>query len=567
VRLSAFLVACGAVCGTALSLFSAPPQQTSTTPPKFTAQTGLVLVPVIVRKGGQHLAGLAKGDFTLLQDGKPQTIAVFEEVQAVRPTRLKNNAVFSNLHSAGQAEQMTIIAIDTVNTEPLDQAYLKQEVIKFLDSAKETGEPFALVAIDRGGLHVLHDFTTDPRQLAAVVRSQPVQQPTRERAGGTSLDVTPCADAAAAGCGGSQNAEAGMRQLQQWITLKSNEEPFEIYRDRTARMDALGSLLQLAQSLRGLPGRKTLVWASSGAMVLGGMGRLFAGLRGQRGGGSFNLGGVGEAQDQAAYTYNVLSSANIAVYPLDARHGANTSFADYDVVRSDAPMESQKNVTRSRDFEVITMFEQIAAATGGRPCFNRTDLANCLKEAAADSHDYYMLGFYVDKNIKPGWHPIGVKIAQKADLRYRNGFLASPPQDPEKTKLTDLQLAMLSPLNYSGVIVTGKFTGMQDAKDGKKTVNFDLDLPPETLSLGEDDNRLAFDVVAVARTTAGKEAGKLASRIDRKLLPDQVQQVRADGIHYTNKFVLAPGSYGVWFVVRDNVSGRTGSVLTTLAVP
>ena len=535
---------------------SSAPQQTGAATSTFTAQADLVLVPVLVRKGGQHMPGLAKEDFTLLQDGKPQAIAVFEEVHAVRPNRLANTAEFSNVRGEGQAQQLTIIAIDTVNTEPLDQAYLRQEVVKFLDSASTTGEPFALVAIDRRGLHILHDFTTDPKQLADVVRNQSLQQPTRERAGGTPLDVTPCAGAGAVNCGSGQNTTAPTREWQEWVRLKTNEEPFEIYRDRTSRMDSLGALIQLAQSLRGLPGRKTLVWASSGAMVLGGMSRLFSG----------NLGGVGEALDQAAYTYNLLSSANVAVYPLDARHGSNTSFANYDVVHSDAPMDIEKEATRNRNNELTTGFEQIAAATGGRPCYNRTDLANCLKEAASDSHDYYMLGFYADKKTKTGWHAIGVKLGQKADLRYRNGFLMFPPKDPDKIKLTDLQLAMLSPLSYGGVTITGKFTGMEDVKDGKKAVSFDLDLPPDALSIAEEDSRLAFDVVAVARNAEGREVGKLAQRFDRKLQAQQAAQIRAEGVHYSNMLQLDPGTYGVWVVVRDNVSGRTGSALTTLTV-
>jgi hypothetical protein len=86
------------------------------------------------------------------------------------------------------------------------------------------------------------------------------------------------------------------------------------------------------------------------------------------------------------------------------------------------------------------------------------------------------------------------------------------------------------------------------------------------MSIGELDGRLAFDVVAVARDQKGKEAAKLAQRIDRKLPPEQVEKIRLEGIYYSNKLQLAPGSYGVWFVVRDNINGRTGSALTTLTV-
>src|SRR5580698_10556630 len=48
----------------------------------FTSPTELVLIPAVVSdKSGAHVAGLKKEEFILKQDGKPQPIAVFEEVR------------------------------------------------------------------------------------------------------------------------------------------------------------------------------------------------------------------------------------------------------------------------------------------------------------------------------------------------------------------------------------------------------------------------------------------------------------------------------------------------------
>jgi hypothetical protein len=170
----------------------------------------------------------------------------------------------------------------------------------------------------------------------------------------------------------------------------------------------------------------------------------------------------------------------------------------------------------------------------------------------------------VDKATKPGWHTIALKSDQKADLRFRNGFIFSS-QDPEKARLTDLQLAMISPLPYTALEISGRFAQMEE-KGGKKTAHFELDLPPQALYLGEQNDKLNFDVVAVARGTDGKEVAKFAQRIDKKLQPQQAEVIRSQGLHYTNKLDLPPGDYGVWFVIRDNVGGRTGSVTTTLVI-
>jgi VWFA-related protein len=556
----------------ALQLAGAPAQQKQSRTPTIQVQTELVMVPVIARHDGKHAGGLKQQDFTLLSDGKPQAIAVFEEVHAVAPVKPAQaeeftNQTASNAGGGTRAEKLTIIAIDLVNTAPLDQAYLRDEVLKFLDATAQTGEPFGLVAITRSGIRVMHDFTTDPKLLAAVVKQQPLAQAAKEAAGGTVLDMTPCARSVT-GCGGSRAevVDAGMKQLEAWNTMMTNQERFEIFRDRSTGLDTLAALQQMAQALRGLPGRKTLVWASSGVQIFGGMNRMFGtGLKDLRGAGTANLAGVAEMIDQNMYTFFLLSLANIAVYPLDARHGSNPSFDNFEPKLSDAPLSEAMEVTRSKNKEIIDNFLQIAAVTGGKPCFNRTDLANCLKEAVEDSKDYYLLGFYPDKQTKLGWHSISVKLnGPKADLQYRNGFLATA-LDPERIKPTDLQLAMLSPLDYTAVPFRGRFVGSTET-GGKKAIGFALDLPPEAVSPSEENNHLTLDIVVVVRGTAGKEITRLAQRIDRELTPEQAAVIRTQGIHYTNKLELPAGEYGVWFVVRDSLRGKTGSVVTTVNV-
>jgi hypothetical protein len=361
-----------------------------------------------------------------------------------------------------------------------------------------------------------------------------------------------------------------MEQLRVWEDLYKNDEEYQIFRDRSARLDTLGSLQQIAQWLRGVPGRKTLVWAGSGIQWIGGMARIMAGSVQSKDYSSVDMRSVSQAVDANLYTFRVLTEANVAVYPIDARHNPNTSFAVFDVTLSDAPIgdrgfSGQRGRVQNDDQERITMFQQIAAQTGGKPCFNRTDLANCLKEFAADSHDYYMLGFYLNnKKTKPGWHTISVKLNEKADLRYRNGFDYAQ-FDPEKVRLTDLQLAMISPLPYTGLQFEGRFTKIE-TQAPSRIVHFELTLPPDSISLGERQDSLNFDVVAVARDQDGKEVAKLGQRIAKKVQPPQAALIRSDGVHYTNKMELTPGRYGICIVVRDNVSGRTGSVTTALAV-
>src|SRR6185369_13729715 len=59
-----------------VNLIAQEPAQPSAS---FKSQTNLILVQT--RTHGQHVPGLKQDAFTILQDGKPQKVAVFEEIR------------------------------------------------------------------------------------------------------------------------------------------------------------------------------------------------------------------------------------------------------------------------------------------------------------------------------------------------------------------------------------------------------------------------------------------------------------------------------------------------------
>src|SRR5206468_106598 len=52
-----------------------------------------------------------------------------------------------------------------------------------------------------------------------------------------------------------------------------------------------------------------------------------------------------------------------------------------------------------------------------------------------------------------------------------------------------------------------------------------------------------------------------------KLAVESTQQVRRKNVQYTTGFLLAPGSYHLKFVVRENQTGRVGSFETDVQIP
>src|SRR5271163_492916 len=117
-----------------LILVPAVPRQTDDrSQVHLTVRTELVLVPTVVTdKSGNHVTGLKKEDFTVLEDGAEQKVAMFEEI-ASNARRLVRPAVadqFSNSVAAEPtARRVTLIVLDLLNTRITDQAYARQELL------------------------------------------------------------------------------------------------------------------------------------------------------------------------------------------------------------------------------------------------------------------------------------------------------------------------------------------------------------------------------------------------------------------------------------------------------
>ena len=532
--------------------------------PVFTSATNFVQVPVIVHRSGKHVAGLKQEDFVLRQDGKEQPIASFEEVHRTAPAEGLALPTKSVPGQQTTALPISIIALDMVDTPNLDRSYFTQEFERYLNNSARLATPTALVAIERNGVHLLSEFTTDPKVLlAAAMRNDNAQPSTNNLRENTIQQITD-EKIETFEEGGNSPQEAA--QLLAMMKLRTAEEAMFRFQDRSSRIDTMYAIQQLAQALKGLPGRKTLLLVGSGFkfvdsnVVLNVIGGGSAGLDLR-----YSVENGGETLNQTLYTWKLLNDANVAVYPIDTRRTYNAAFQTMDTSGANTPSELTFHQNQQADQDVLATFKSISAATGGKPCFYRTDLDNCVREAIDDDHDYYLLGFYADKkNNQRGWHRIDVKLNQKADVRYRQGFMLAK-FNLEATRRNDIGLALKSPFAYTELPFTVAFEPLGGA-DGKNA-KFTLRIPPQDITFDESNGHADFDVIAIARSRGGKEAGRVNQHIARKFPPESIAQIKQIGIDYSNRLELGSGEYGVWFVVRDNLSGRTGSAVVPLKVP
>ncbi len=542
---------------------------------KFVAHSELVLIPAIVTdRSGNHIGGLKQEDFTVLENGSQRKIATFEEIVSVphlisRPVTPNE---FSNSLAAGPSVgRITIIVLDFINTPFLDQAYARQELLSYLSQSLDPREPTGLYTLTRSGLHVIHDFTTDPSVLVAALQlvrgdaNPPIDS--SEDVEDLTGSASPSGDSGS-GSGGAASKEgtqgskgSAQKEAHSLQSAMANSElNFQSFEQRMAITWTLDALQQIAQTLAGVPGRKSLLWAGGGfpfnvssTMQLAAVGRDT----------------LSDVLPLYERTWQLLNDAQVSLYPLDVK-GLQVVTMPGGSIRD--PGNGFNRNPHWKNLDVQASFEIFASMTGGRAYYGSNDLAKGFRDSVNDSADYYMLGYYLDRpNPKLGWRKLAVKVKRDhADVRARSGFFVTDAtRDSDRTRVTDISSALQSPLDYTSLPLVARWDTTEPSKvPGKKHVKYSMRLAPDAAVINESDgNHVVLDFVALAKTPEGKLADPpKGQKVDIRLTPEKLAAIRRQGISYNDALDLPPGNYTVRFVVRDDLTGRVGSVAAPLKV-
>jgi hypothetical protein len=156
------------------------------------------------------------------------------------------------------------------------------------------------------------------------------------------------------------------------------------------------------------------------------------------------------------------------------------------------------------------------------------------------------------------------------EVRARSGFFVTKAaSDPGASRKNDLTLALLSPLDYTALGLVARWDKIEPGKEpGKKHVNYEMHLAVDPAVIDDaDNNHVVLEFAAQAKTPQGQQVDHPVGEVfDIHLRPEKVAAMREEGIAYDGALDLAPGEYTVRFVVRDDLSGRIGSVAAPLKV-
>jgi VWFA-related protein len=512
---------------------------------EFKAEAILVLVPVVVTDHGTAVRHLAQSDFHILENGKAQKIASFEEITAA-PTRLAQPAVpggFSNMLVGAETPQaVTVLVLDTVNTPYLDQKYGREQLLKTLAHGIGSSQPVALVMITSRGLEILQDFTQDSRQLVATLQKVTGEMP---------LTETDTRDAVAAGLNPDYSPTRPVPPGDLLRSFLAGGDPdIASFHQGNAVATTLQAFLDLAWALSGIHGHKSVIWLTgSFPFVLDSPSAVP--------GGSLSI--------LYERTFAELAQANISVYPVDVRGLAGPAT---DISSGKLPTPATLHDRSWLHADTLETLTEVAAMTGGHAFVNTNDLASAFQRALQDSSSFYMLEYYLDTSDRqPGWRKLKVTVDRGgAEVRSRSGFfVTNATANPALSRNIDLNFALLSPFNATGLPLEVNFLG-ESGKGKQKEVTFRIHIPPSGMSVAGAKNEFDMDFIALAAATNSKLRPSLAQNMRGRVPDSQLANVKTNGFGFQKAIELAPGQYLLRFVVRDNLSGRVGSVSAPIAV-
>jgi len=547
-------------------------------------KTRLVIVDVIaLDHKGSPVTDLEAKDFILTEEGNPQTIRSFSFQQpsqtpgqpaALVPVTLSANRI-TNMPRFKTNSALNVLLIDGINVSNINQKYVRDEMLKLL-AKLPAGQPLAVYAMG-AKLRLLQDFTVDPSLLKAAVKKA------KDNALGVRQESSNAADLPP---GVIEQMTDGMVQQ----VLRFGQEQAINQMDERVRL-TVEELGALARNLSGYPGRKNLIWLSEvfpnyiipDRTDIGTVTTVAAAQQSV----------IHNYQAQIDHTADLLSNAQVAVYPVDAGTLVNrdsySSLSNSDsngnylgrsargATRQGMGSAQASEINRASEAVMAShaTMNSVADQTGGKAFYNTNNLEKAIRDGMEDGSTYYTLGYYPENKDWDGrFRKIAVKVNRPGvKLHYRQGFFAVEPTDPAKRdpkiqaidigSALDINNPISTALPFQAVVVP------PSPQNGNKVqINFGVDPHAIGFELKADGlQHASIDCGVRAYTKSGDALRTQGNTFDAALAPEQYQKVMKMIFPCNQTLELAPGEYLLRLAVRDKNNGLIGTANGSTTVP
>jgi len=516
-------------------------------------QTNVVLVDVrVADKKGQPVTDLSLGDFRVFEDGVEQRISSFSvenveelaragEVNGAPPTidlgKLPPTVTVSDVNKLTQNHRMIVLFFDLSSMQVDDLLRAVKSSENFIRK-QLTPADLVAVATYSSDLRVAQNFTNDRDELHKAIEAIRV---------GESSSLADQGETGAAGGSSATGEEIVTQDTSEAFT--PDETEFNIFNTD----EKLAALESLADLLRGVPGRKSIIHFSSGVERTG-----------------------IENQAQLRATTDAANRADVSFYTVDARGlvglppgGDASSASPSGTAAYTASAFASQLSSLEGGRETLA---SLALDTGGRTYYDINDFGQAFTGVQQDNSTYYLLGYSPSNAKSDGrFRRIHVEVKRPGvRIQGRPGYYAPKNFRQFTAEDKELQLEQAMDLDEPFVdLPLAVETASFRTSNQQYYVVLAAKIPGSSISFlnKSSGHRTEFDFAWRATGRAGHVAAALRDTLPVKLDPENYQQVLAGNFLYEGGIVLPPGNYKLKAVVRENESGRMGTFEGPLVLP
>ena len=515
--------------------------------PTFRSSIDLVTVNVVVRdKDGNVVRGLTRADFTVTEDGRPQSISTFdfEEIET-SPMQALPAEIPTILGSVGRApaapapaaapapeprsaidmQGRRVIAMffDLSSMQPEEALRAATSAREYIDTRLTPSDMVAIVTLSTT-LQVVQDFTSDRELLLQIID----QMSGVEGMGFEEIEAVDAADETA-------------------TAFTADDAEFALF-NTDRRLQALQALIE---AMAPIEQKKSLIYFSSG-MTQSGLDNRVA---------------IRTVTDRAV-------RSNLSIYAADSRGLQALGPA------GSASQASTRGQSAFSGRAVSARFDSMAASqdaltalaedTGGRAFFDQNDFKAVFDRVVADTSAYYLLGFSSTNPAKNGrFRRLRVSV-KRPDLKleYRAGYYA--PRDFAHSGREDreqqLQEQLFSDLSVTDLPVYASSAYFRMRGD-RYFVPIWVVVPASKVQFKKSSNKdkATIDLLAVVRDPEQRPVARIRDTIN--LSVSATEEVERKNVQYRTDLELPPGLFLLKVVVRENQTGTIGSFEAFIRVP
>jgi VWFA-related protein len=540
---------------------------------RFQDTTDVVVVEVpiqVVRSTGEPVRGLTAGDFEILDGRKSLPIIGFEEIDLSMTEGL--DAEVTDVPLAGRRH--FLLLFDTAFSRPTS-------IVKARDAARELVQtalhPTDLVSVGTynlaGGARMLVGFTTDRDQTLYAIDTLGIATPNesvRDPLGLVLSDVrnfdidqtgrnNPGGGSPAAG--GRPNAAIEIQEL-----LENVERSNTKAQRQNEIMTFSASLMDMAMAIKGVTGRKHVVFLSEGfdSSALLGLGSSSAEeqRRSQQLSEAAAAGRIWEVSEDDRF--GSASTQSRMDDMLDAFKRADCAIHSVDIAGLQAGGDVRPR-TRNEDGLFV-----MADGTGGTFVRNFNDPAEAMSEVLERTSVTYLLAVQPEKvKLDGAYHKLNVKVAldeRGLEILHKPGYYAPKPYselDPVERQLSTAGL-ILGGLEEDAIFTSVLATPLP-VLEGRSWVPVMIEVDGAGLLEGGTSKAVVAEIFAYAIDERGsvRDFFSQTMAMDRKKVAKKLGDT---GFKFIGHFRLPPGEYSVRTLVRNADTGKIGLRVAELTV-